>query len=95
VYVWKVHSGKLNDFLANVPDAIKIHNALGASAGYNIEDTGGYVYYELTFDSWASWAKFDAALSKSTEWDAFMTKLTVAPTADLVRVVRLQDYTAP
>lgn len=94
IYSWKIMPGKFDAFMAIAQESVKLHNALGASAGINIDDLNN-VHYELTFDSWASWAKFGAALQKSQEWTALLKKANDAPTAELVRVLRIDQYTKP
>jgi len=94
VFSWKILPGKFDAFMAIAQKAVAIHNALGASAGINIDDVGN-VHYELTFDSWASWAKFNAALQKSAEWAALLKEANATPTGELMRVLRVEEFKAP
>jgi hypothetical protein len=94
VFSWKILPGKFDAFMAIAQKAVAIHNALGASAGINIDDVGN-VHYELTFDSWASWAKFNTSLQKSPEWTALMKDANATPTGELMRVSRVEEFKAP
>jgi hypothetical protein len=94
VFSWKIMPGKIDAFMAIAQQAVKIHNALGGSAGIHIDDVGN-VHYELTYDSWASWAKFDTALQKNTEWTELLKKANADPTAELMRVLRIEEFKAP
>jgi hypothetical protein len=91
VYLWKINPGKFDAFVKSAQDAVAIHNPLGTSAGFSIDDLGN-VGYELAFDNWAAWAKFEAALAKSKEWADFLKKANEEQNADLVRVLRLEQY---
>ncbi len=94
VYSWDILPGKFDAFMAVAQEAVTIHNALGASAGINIDELGN-VHYELTFDSWASWAKFGAAVQKSEAYTALVKKANLDPSAELVKVYLIDTYTGP
>jgi hypothetical protein len=51
------------------------------------------LYYELTFDSWEAWGKFETAVQSSEEWAAFIAKVSQEPAAELMKVYRLDTYT--
>lgn len=93
VYLWKINAGagKSDAFMKLAQEAVAIHTALGASPGVGVDDLGN-VGYELTFDSWASWAKFQAASMKSQDWAAFEKKADSQQNAELVRVLRLEQF---
>jgi hypothetical protein len=94
VSIWKTVPGKLDAFLKLAQEAVAIDNSLGASAGFGIDDVGN-VGFEVAFDSWASWAKFDAASQKSPEWAAFIKKANAEQTGELVRVLRVEEFKGP
>jgi len=94
VYSWDIDykvPGAFDKFMATSQQAVAIHTRLGGSPGINIDQLGN-VHYELAFDSWASWAKFSAALQKDTEWAALIKKANEAPTAELVAVTMIDTY---
>jgi hypothetical protein len=97
VYSWDIDykvPNAFDKFMASSQQAVAIHTRLGASPGINIDQLGN-VHYETAFDSWASWAKFGAALEKDAEWTALMKKVNETPTAELVAVTMIETYTAP
>ena len=97
VYSWDIDykvPGAFDKFMAMAQQAVAIQTKLGASPGINVDQLGN-VHYETAFDSWASWAKFTAALEKDSEWTALMKKVNDAPTAELVNVTMIETYTAP
>jgi hypothetical protein len=94
VYIWKTAPGKFDAFMKLAEEAVAIHTKLGASPGIGIDDMNN-VGYELTFDSWAAWAKFDAASQKSPEWTAFLKKANVEADGDIARVLRLEEFKGP
>jgi hypothetical protein len=97
VYSWDINNevpGAFDAFMAIAQQAVPIQAALGGSPGINIDELGN-VHYSLSFDSWESWAKFNAALEKSTEWAALLKKANEKPTAELVKVYMVDTYTGP
>jgi len=95
VYSWDIRNevpGAFDAFMATAQQSLAIHSALGASPGINIDELGN-VHYELSFDSWESWAKFTAALQKNAEWTALLKKANANPTAELVKVYLIDTYT--
>lgn len=97
VYSWDIRNdvpGAFDSFMATAQQSVAIHSALGASPGINIDELGN-VHYELSFDSWTSWAKFNAALQKNAEWTALLKKANANPTAELVKVYMVDTYTRP
>jgi hypothetical protein len=97
IYSWDIDykvPGAFDKFMAEAQESVKIHSALGASPGINVDQIGN-VHYELTFDSWASWAKFNAALGKDPQWNALMKRTGEHPTAELSNVTLLETYTGP
>lgn len=95
VYSWDINykvPGAFDTFMASAQQSVAIHSKLGASPGINIDQLGN-VHYELAFDSWASWAKFSAALQKDADWAALMKQANATPTAELVNVYMIDTYT--
>jgi hypothetical protein len=88
VYSWDVLPGRTQDFLESAQQAAAIQSKLGASVGMHIDDLGD-VHYEVTFDSWAAWGRYDAALAASEEWNAFFSDAMENPTGTLVKVYRV------
>ncbi|RPH45200.1 MAG: hypothetical protein EHM84_09460 [Lysobacterales bacterium] len=97
VYSWDIDykvPGAFDTFMASAQQSVVIHSKLGASPGINIDQLGN-VHYELAFDSWASWAKFSAALEKDADWAALIKKANQAPTAEMVNVYMVDTFTGP
>jgi hypothetical protein len=97
VYSWDIDykvPNAFDSFMATAQQAVAIHTRLGASPGINVDQLGN-VHYETAFDSWASWAKFSAALEKDAEWIALNKKAGETPTAELVGVLMIETYTEP
>ena len=97
VYSWDVDykvPGAFDRMMAGAEKSVKIHSALGASPGINVDQLGN-IHYELTFDSWASWAKFGAALPKNAEWNALLKDANEHPSAELVQVYLIETYQGP
>jgi hypothetical protein len=97
VYSWDVRyevPGAFDTFMATAQKSIALHTALGASAGVNVDEIGN-VHYELSFESWAAWAKFSAALDASQEWADLLKDAYQNPTAELVKVYMIDTIPAP
>jgi hypothetical protein len=97
VYSWDIDykvPGAFDRFMAEANESAKIHSALGASPGIDVDQIGN-VHYELTFDSWASWAKFGEALMKDAQWNALTKRTSEHPTAELANVTLIETYTGP
>ena len=88
VFSWDVYPGKTDEFLTSAQEAAAIQTKLGASVGMHIDDLGD-VHYEVTFDSWGAWARWDTAMANSEEWAAFWTAAGEDPTGELRTVYRV------
>ena len=88
VYSWDVFQGRTNEFLTSAQEAAAIQTKLGASVGMHIDDLGD-VHYEVTFDSWEAWARWDTAMANSEEWGTFWSATNEDPSGELVKVYRV------
>jgi hypothetical protein len=88
VYSWDVLPGNTAAFVAISQAALPIHERLGASIGINIDELGD-VHYEMTFDSWEAWGRFQAKSATDQEWTAFLARYNANPIATLTKVWRL------
>ena len=88
IYSWDVHQGKTQDFVALSQTSKTMHERMGASIGILVDELGD-VHYEMTFPSWEAWGKFQEKAASNKEWQAFYAKTLMDPTANLIKVWRL------
>lgn len=87
-------TGRAGEMLQTAAQARAIHEKLGASV-YVGTDQSGNVHYALSFADWAAWAKFDAAVGKSKEWNDFMQNVGANPPGEMVNVLFLNVPVVP
>jgi hypothetical protein len=90
VNVWRPRPGRLQDFMAVVVRAKKIHERLRAKVRVWNSQWGGEplsVGYVIELPDWRAVGEFAAKLEADPEWLALVAEFTSArdPVADLVR----------
>jgi hypothetical protein len=89
VATWRIRPGRLQDFMAAVARATKIHTRLKGkvrvwNAQFGAEP--GTVAYVVEFPDWKAFGEYGAKLEADPEWLALVAEFTADrdPTADLV-----------
>lgn len=90
VYSWDVDPGQTGAFVALCEEARKIHERLGASIGINVDELGD-VHYEMTFESWEAWGKYQIRAAADEEWNQFWARTSQQPRAELTKVWRVSS----
>jgi hypothetical protein len=88
VATWRPRDGHLQEFMANVATAKKIHERLGAKVRVWQSLFGGQamsVGYVVEHAGWEAFGKFGAKLEADAEWQNFWGKAIANPTADLIQ----------
>ncbi len=87
VAVWRPHNGKMQEFMANVATAKKIHERLGGKVRVRATQFGGVpmaVSYAIEHPSFAAFGAFGEKMSTDNEWVAFWGAALANPSAELV-----------
>ncbi|HTF32096.1 MAG TPA: hypothetical protein VK714_00155 [Myxococcota bacterium] len=88
VATWRPRDGKINEFVAKVATAKKIHERLGGKVRVWQTAIGGQPMtfgYVIEHASWAEFAKFSEKMEKDTEWQSFWADASAHVTADLIQ----------
>jgi hypothetical protein len=88
VSTWRPRDGKLQDFVARVATAKKIHERLGAKVRVWQTAFGGQpltVGYVIEHAGWEAFGKFGQKLEADSEWQQFWTDALSHPAADLLQ----------
>lgn len=88
VGTWRPREGHVQEFMANVTIAKKIHERLGAKVRVWQNVFGGQpmtVGYVIEHTGWDAFGKFGAKLEADPEWQNFWTKALANPTAELLQ----------
>jgi hypothetical protein len=96
VATWRPREGRIQEFMANVATAKKIHERLGAKVRVWQSQFGGQamsVGYVAEHAGWEAFGKFGAKLETDPEWQNFWSKATANPTADLLQNSVLTEAT--
>lgn len=87
VSTWRPNPGRLQDLLAGIAAAKKIHTRLGANVRVATTQFGGTplsVVYAIECADWAAFGAFGAKLEADPEWQAMWAAATANPSATLV-----------
>ena len=86
VYTWKPYTGKTDQLLLDMQEAASIHSDLGIGVSINALGVGTAqdIDYVLRYDNLESWGRLNDAAVNSPEWNAFIAKAGVNPSAELV-----------
>ena len=86
VYTWKPYTGKTDQLLLDMQEAASIHSGLGIGVSINALGVGTAqdIDYVLRYDNLESWGRLNDAAVNSPEWNAFIAKVGVNPSAELV-----------
>ena len=86
VYTWKPYTGKTDQLLLDMQEAASIHSGLGIGVSINALGVGTAqdIDYVLRYDNLESWGRLNDAAVNSPEWNAFIAKAGVNPSAELV-----------
>ena len=86
VYTWKPYTGKTDQLLLDMQEAASIHSGLGIGVSINALGVGTAqdIDYVLRYDDLESWGRLNDAAVNSPEWNAFIAKAGVNPSAELV-----------
>ncbi len=85
---WRPRDGHLQEFMANVATARKIHERLGAKVRVWQTLFGGQamtIGYVIEHAGWEAFGKFGAKLEADPEWQEFWGKAALHPTGDLLQ----------
>ena len=85
---WRPRDGHLQEFLANVATAKKIHERLGAKVRVWQTMFGGQAMslgYVIEHAGWEAFGKFGAKLEADAEWQAFWSKALANRTGELLQ----------
>jgi len=88
VATWRVRDGRLQEFLATVAAAKKIHERLGAKIRVWQSAFGGEamsIAYVAEHSGWEAFGLFGAKLEADPEWQKLWAKALENPTADLLQ----------
>jgi hypothetical protein len=88
VAMWRARDGKVQQFLANVATAKKIHERLGGKVRVWQSAIGGQpmaLGYVIEHTSWVEFGKFGEKMEKDPEWQKFWTEAIAHPTAELLQ----------
>lgn len=88
VATWRARDGKIQDFIAKVATAKKIHERLGGKVRVWQTIIGGQpmtMAYVIEHTGWAEYGKFGEKLEKDSEWQSFWSDALARPTADLIQ----------
>ena len=87
VNIWRPKDGKVQDFVANVVTAKKIHERLGGQVRVWQTSIGGRpstVVYVVQHASWEAFGKFGEKMESDGEWQQFWANALQNPSADLL-----------
>lgn len=84
VNIWEALPGKSSQLFQNGMEAKAIHEKLGATVSI-AADQDGNMHYAVAFDSWEALGKFQDAGATSEEWQTFWQRVSMEPTAELLR----------
>jgi hypothetical protein len=84
VNIWSALPGKGPQLFQNGMEAKAIHEKLGATVSI-ASDQDGNMHYVVLFDSWETLGKFQDSAATNEEWQAFWQRVSMEPTADLLR----------
>jgi hypothetical protein len=88
VATWRARDGHLQEFIAKVATAKKIHERLGGKVRVWQSMIGGQpmtLGYVIEHAGWADFGKFGEKLEKDGEWQTFWSDALAHPTADLIQ----------
>jgi hypothetical protein len=88
VATWRPRDGHLQEFLANVATAKKIHERLGAKVRVWQSMFGGQAMtlgYVIEHAGWEAFGKFGAKLEADPEWQSFWSKALANRTGELLQ----------
>ncbi len=84
---WRPRDGKVQEFVANLETAKKIHERLGAQVRVWQNTFGGQpmtVSYVIQHASWEDFGKFGQKMNDDSEWQQFWANALLNPTADML-----------
>ena len=84
VNIWSPLPGKGPQLFENGMEARAIHEKMGATASI-ASDQDGNMHYVVVFDSWEALGRFQDSAATNKEWQAFWQRVSMEPTADLLR----------
>jgi hypothetical protein len=88
IATWRPRDGKLQDFIARVATAKKIHERLGAKVRVWQTAIGGEPFalgYVIEHESWTAFGKFGEKMEADSEWQTFWADATAHPSGDLIQ----------
>jgi hypothetical protein len=88
IATWRIRDGRLQDFMATVASAKKIHARLGAKIRVWQSLFGGEgitVEYSVEHSGWEAFGLFGAKLEGDADWQKLWAKALENPTADLIQ----------
>ena len=90
---WQPKDGRIQDFVAQVATAKKIHERLGAQVRVWQTAFGGRpmsIGYVIQHESWEAFGHFGQKMSEDSEWQQFWANALLDPTAELIENSVLQ-----
>jgi hypothetical protein len=87
ISLWRPRDGKLQDFMARVATAKKIHERIGGTVRVWQSQFGGQplsVGYVIETESWEAFGQFGAKLEQDSEWQQFWTDALQNSSGDLL-----------
>ncbi len=88
ISMWRPRDGKLQDFMARVATAKKIHERLGGKVRVWQSAFGGQpmaLGYVIEHGSWKAFGDFGQKLEADSEWQKFWADALLHPSADLLQ----------
>lgn len=88
--IWKIHPGKMQDFLTNVTTAKKIFSRLGAQVRLLTQMVGSNAPCSILVvesSDWKAYGELQAKLQSDSEWQSFFQKAIATnrdPAAEMI-----------
>lgn len=85
--VWRVHPGKMQDFMGHVTTAKKIFGRLGGHVRVLNEAVGSNApafIFVVECGNWKDYGDMQTKMETDSEWQRFFVEITSKPSADLI-----------